>query len=186
MKENQIEASGIPVYCSHKKIVKTDELKPNERNPHRHPDHQIELLAKIIKSQGWRNPIVVSERSGLVVKGHARLMAAKKLGLDKVPIDLQAYKDQSREWADMIADNQIAELAEMDLSLTKDLLLNLKDDGLDLDLTGYNLKALIETLPSEHVANLLPNEIKQDEMPEFKGKEVKCPKCGTNFKLKKI
>ncbi|HHY48108.1 MAG TPA: ParB N-terminal domain-containing protein [Firmicutes bacterium] len=75
-------ASGIPVYCSFDELADINTLVPNPRNPNRHPDRQIELLAKIIKAQGWRAPITVSNRSGFIVRGHGRLLAAQRLGVE--------------------------------------------------------------------------------------------------------
>lgn len=54
------EASSIPVYCAFDEIIDVAELVPNPRNPNKHPESQIQLLAKIIKAQGWRAPITVS------------------------------------------------------------------------------------------------------------------------------
>ncbi len=70
------------IYCAHTDVAATDSLIENPRNPNRHPEDQIIALAKIIRHQGWRNPIVVSRRSGFVVKGHGRLLAARMLGHD--------------------------------------------------------------------------------------------------------
>ena len=78
--EPKATADGVAVYCAHDKIVDTDSLVGNPRNPNKHPKEQITALAKIIKCQGWRHPIVVSNRSGFVVKGHGRLLAAKEIG----------------------------------------------------------------------------------------------------------
>ncbi len=47
----------VPVFCSHSEMVDIDTIVPNPRNPNHHPDRQLELLAKIIRTQGWRNPI---------------------------------------------------------------------------------------------------------------------------------
>jgi hypothetical protein len=80
-------AGGIPVYCAHDKIAATASVIPNPKNPNRHPDSQVQLLAKIIAEQGWRQPITVSTLSGLVVKGHCRLMAAQQAALEEVPVD---------------------------------------------------------------------------------------------------
>jgi len=66
-------ASTIPVHCSHTELADVVKLIPNPRNPNKHPDKQIALLAKIIRHQGWRSPVVISNRSGFVVKGHGRL-----------------------------------------------------------------------------------------------------------------
>jgi site-specific DNA-methyltransferase (adenine-specific) len=112
-------------------------LVEHPRNYNTHPAEQIRLLAKIIKHQGWRNPITVSKRSGYVVKGHGRLAAALQLGCSEVPVDVQEYKDEASEYADMIADNRIAELAEADQDALKELLTDDVFEGFDLDLTGF-------------------------------------------------
>ena len=62
----------IQVYCAHSRMVDIEAMVENPRTPNKQSDKQISLLAKIIKSQGWRNPIVVSNRSGFIVKGHCR------------------------------------------------------------------------------------------------------------------
>ena len=91
------------IYCAHTDVVATDSLIENPRNPNRHQEDQIIALAKIIRHRGWRNPIVVSRRSGFVVKGHGRLPAARMLGLDTVPVDYQNYENEAAEWADHLA-----------------------------------------------------------------------------------
>ena len=100
------------------KIQRGDETwrksKQNLKNPNQHPDEQIELLAKIIERQGWRAPVTVSTRSGLVVRGHGRLMAAKLIGLGSVPVDYQHYDSEEEELADLVADNRLSELAQVD------------------------------------------------------------------------
>jgi ParB-like chromosome segregation protein Spo0J len=82
------------IYCAHDELVEVDSLIENPRNPNKHPQKQLEMLAKIIKNQGWRNPITVSNRSGFIVKGHGRLQAAKLAGLAVVPVDRQDYGRQ--------------------------------------------------------------------------------------------
>ena len=85
------------VYCAHDEMVPTGRLKPNPRNPNTHPDEQVRLLAKIITENGWRAPITVSTRSGYVVRGHGRLMAAIYAGLDECPVDYQGYDSDEQE-----------------------------------------------------------------------------------------
>lgn len=159
------KAGGIPVYCAHDKIVPIDEVNPNPRNPNQHPEEQIILLAKIIKQQGWRAPITVSTLSDQVVRGHGRLMAAKRLGVRQVPVDYQDYETESEEWADLIADNRIAELAEIDNRLLMDLIGELDDGSIDLALTGYSeeaLTAMISAMSGDQDAC----PIDEDEIPE--------------------
>ena len=70
----------VKVHCSHSDIVKVSELKTHPKNPNRHPENQIELLANIIEKQGWRQPIKVSTLSGYIVSGHGRYEAAIFMG----------------------------------------------------------------------------------------------------------
>lgn len=100
--------------CAHNKVEAIENLVPNPKNPNKHPKRQIEMLAKIIKHQGQRAPVVVSARSGFITKGHGRLEAIKSLGWSHVAVDVQEYESEALEYADMVADNKIAELAESD------------------------------------------------------------------------
>ena len=136
-KKPKAEIDGVPVWCSHDDIRDLASLVPNPKNPNTHPLPQIKLLGKIIKEQGWRGPITVSLRSGMIVKGHGRREAALQAGLVSCPVDLQEYESEAAEHADMIADNRIAELAEMDAGKLSDLLNELKVMDLDMELTGF-------------------------------------------------
>lgn len=125
----------MEIKCSHSEIVDIDLLTPNPLNPNEHPNDQINLLAKIMKHQGWRSPIVVSNRSGFIVKGHGRLMAAKMNGWTQAPVDRQDYANEADEYADMVADNKIAELSETNMAkVNKDAVMLPKD--FDLELLG--------------------------------------------------
>ena len=146
----------VQVHCAYTEVIDPALLTPNPRNPNHHPKKQIELLAKIIQSQGWRAPVTVSNRSGFVVRGHGRLQAALLLGC-KVPIDRQDYASEAEEWADLIADNRIAELAEMDTGEVARLLNELDGLDFDMDLTGYAGKALDNLL-----ADLRQEDVRED------------------------
>jgi len=136
----------IKIECAHDRIIRLDELKPHPANPNKHPEAQIRLLAKIIKAQGWRNPIVVSKRSGFITKGHARLEAARLIGTESAPVDDQKYSSEQAEIADMIADNRIAELAEADRSMLRELFEQIDDGAFDTELTGFDYLALEELM----------------------------------------
>ncbi len=130
---------SIPIYCAHTRVIDPNILKPNPANPNRHSAHQIQLLASIIQEQGWRNPITLSKRSGLIVRGHGRLEAALLIGCDDVPVDEQDYASEAEELADLLADNRLAELAELDEDDLKRLLKSIQesDPAFDLELTGF-------------------------------------------------
>ena len=130
-------AGSIPVYCAFDKIVPLEEMKPNPRNPNKHPKDQVELLARVIEAQGWRQPVKVSTRSGLIVSGHGRYEAALLLGCP-VPVDFQSYPSDEDELADLLADNRIAEMAEMDNNLLRELFADLEGTDFNIDLSGYS------------------------------------------------
>lgn len=146
------------IYCSYTTLEPTESLVENPRNPNRHPDDQIVALAKIIRHQGWRNPIVVSKRSGFVIKGHGRLLAARLLELESVPVDFQDYENEAAEWADMIADNKIAELSNIDESGLNALLTELNGQ-IDLDLTGFTGAELADILAKAEDVGDIPDSV---------------------------
>ena len=139
-------ASGIPVHCAHLRIADVTSLVPNPRNPNKHGDTQVALLAKIIRHQGWRAPITISRRSGFIVTGHGRLEAAKLLQVAEVPVDEQDFATEADEWAHLIADNRIAELADADRAMLRDLAEELDTGDFDMDLTGFDYTALEELM----------------------------------------
>lgn len=141
--EPKAMADTIAVYCAHDKIVETDSLVGNPRNPNTHPKEQVEALAKIIKRQGWRHSIVVSNRSGFVVKGHGRLLAAAALGVSHVPVDYQDYESEASEYADLMADNKIQEFSELDAKLSAEILMDIKNSGdIELEMSAFTEDAL--------------------------------------------
>lgn len=158
-----IHQGSADIFCAHDELVAIERVIGNPRNPNMHPSEQIALLAKIIGSQGWRAPITVSRRSGFVVRGHGRLAAAKLLGLDTVPVDFQDYESEAAEWADLIADNRIAELAEPDMPMLLDLLQELDTGDFDMELTGFDFENLERLLTSFADADA---EVEEDDVPE--------------------
>jgi hypothetical protein len=129
----------VTVHCSHTALVNPNKLKPNPDNPNRHSAHQIQILAAIIEEQGWRAPITVSKRSGLIVRGHGRLDAALLMGCEVVPVDEQDYATEAEELADLLADNRLSELAELDEGDLRKVIERLRgaDPDFDVELTGF-------------------------------------------------
>ncbi len=137
--------SEVEVHCAFDKLVKVGDLVPYPKNANQHSDHQIDILALLIggnrkkktKGNGWRVPITVSNQSGFIVRGHGRLAAAKKLKIKEVPVDFQDYETPELEKADRLADNQIPELAEIDMSILKGEFEDLLKLDFDMSLTGF-------------------------------------------------
>ncbi len=151
------KSKSIAIKCSYVKMVPLDELSPHPKNPNQHTKEQIERLAKIIEYQGFRNPVKVSTASGYITAGHGRLEAAKLLGMKEVPVDYQHYEDEAQEYADLVADNAIAEWSSLDLSSINT---DIGDLGPDFDVEFLGL------MNFEVVAADKFDEEAQDEVPE--------------------
>ena len=126
----------VPIHCAFDEIVSIDSLKPNPKNPNTHPDSQLKLLAKIIQKTGWRAPITVSKLSGFIVKGHGRLYAAQYAGFKECPVEYQNFENEEEELSALLADNKLAELAEIDTEKLGELFNEFEFS--DLDMTGYS------------------------------------------------
>jgi len=169
----------VMIRCAHNKVVPTEDLVPHPRNPNTHPLKQIKLLAKIIKTQGWRAPITVSTLSGFIVRGHARLEAAKLIGCSHCPVDFQDYDNNAQELADLVADNKIAELAELNIPKVHDLLSELDIGGFDLELAGFGDEEMSELLGQIGGGEAVTLDA-QDEAGQTQP-TCRCPKCGFEF-----
>jgi len=140
---------GIPVFCVHDEIVLVEKAIPNPKNPNQHSTEQVRLLGNIIRANGWRAAVTISKRSGFIVKGHGRRLAAISIGSNYLPVDYQEYASAAEEWADLIADNRLAELATMDTAMLVDLINEMDTGEVPVELTGYteeDLAAIIAAL----------------------------------------
>ena len=102
------------IHCKHDELVDCDKLIPHAKNYNTHPKSQIEKLARVLELNGVRHPIIVSKRSGFIVAGHGRLEAANLNKWEKMPVVYQEFENEAKEYAFMISDNKIAELAVQD------------------------------------------------------------------------
>jgi DNA modification methylase len=129
------------IKCSFAKLldILSPEIIPHPKNMNRHPEEQIIRLAKLIKFQGQRHPIIISRRSGFIVAGHGRWEALKLLkkenGWDSCAIDYQEFESEAQEYAFMTSDNAIQEWADLDLSMVNTEMLDFGPD-FDVDLLG--------------------------------------------------
>ena len=97
-------------------MVDIDSIRQHPKNRNTHPQDQIDRLAKVISYQGFRDPLIVSKRSGLLISGHGRVLAAKQLGMNQVPVTMQDFEDDAQEYAALVSENAVASWAELDLS----------------------------------------------------------------------
>lgn len=115
---------------------KVDDVKPYENNP-RLNDDAVAAVARSIREFGWRQPIVV-DSSGVIIVGHTRWKAAKKMGLTEVPVHVASDMPPEKARAYRIADNQTAALSDWDLDKLPAELLELQGLNIDMTLLGFD------------------------------------------------
>jgi len=122
-----------------------EELIPYVNNSRKHSDEQVAQIAASIKEFGWTNPILVDGDKGIIA-GHGRLMAARKLKMDKVPTIELAHLTETQRKALIIADNKLALNADWDNELLAIELNELLADGFALEVLGFNADELQDLL----------------------------------------
>lgn len=116
----------------------TKDLVPYQNNARTHSDAQIDQVVASIQEFGWTNPILIDAENGIIA-GHARVEAAKRLGMEKVPCLPIEHLTGAQRRAYIIADNKLAENAGWDQALLGLELSELGDLDFNLELTGFDL-----------------------------------------------
>ena len=177
------------------KYCETASLIPYAKNSRTHSDAQIAQIAGSIREFGFTNPVLLDNDNGIIA-GHGRVLAALKLGMDKVPCIELSHMTEMQKRAYIIADNRLAELAAWDTSMLEVEIADLKLGGFDLDLIGFSLGDLDGMFGGQHGTGDTDPQI--DRAQEFQGnddqrgntKEInpddfemasKCPRCGFVF-----
>lgn len=120
--------------------VAVNKLIPYAKNSRTHSDQQVAQIAASIKEFGFRNPILVDGVG--VIAGHGRLLAAQKLGLDKVPTIDCSDMTESQKKAYIIADNKLALNAGWDNDLLKLEIGDLQEKNFNIDILGFDISEL--------------------------------------------
>lgn len=149
--------------------IEVSKLIPYAKNSRTHDDAQVAQIAASIKEFGWTNPILVDGDKG-VIAGHGRLLAARKLGYDKVPVIELKHMTEAQKRAYVIADNKLALNAGWDNNFLALELQDLKDQDFDLTLLGFDDKELDALLAPEIVEGLTDEDAVPDTPIEPKSK----------------
>ncbi len=140
------------------RLVSIDNVKPYESNP-RVNDAAVDAVAASLREFGFRQPIVVDEHNVIIV-GHTRWKAAKKLGLAKVPVHVAKDLTPERVKAYRIADNQTNTLADWNYELLPIELKGLQAADFNLDLLGFDTEELSRLLdPGIQEGQADPDEV---------------------------
>lgn len=138
-----------------------EDINPYEKNPRKNDD-AVKDVAESIKQFGFKNPIIV-DKDGIIIAGHTRLKAAKKLGMTEVPVILADDLTEEQAKAFRVADNKVAEGSLWDIDF-------LKDELADLDnmFTGFSDDELAELFEEE---DIIEEEEPEIEFTEELGEE---------------
>lgn len=168
----------LPTY---KKALVAD-LVPYIRNSRTHSDEQVTKIAASIKEFGFLSPVIIDGENGIIA-GHGRVMAAKKLGLEEVPVIEASHLTEAQRRAYVIADNRLAEVgSEWDQEMLRVEFAELEELGFNLELTGFGLDEIgalgfDESPYPEHEPDSSAQEIDPDDYQMGHT----CPKCGFEF-----
>ena len=149
-----------------------EDLIPYENNP-RLNDNGVEALAESIKEFGFKVPIII-DTDGVIVAGHTRLKACKKLGIEEVPCIVADDLTDEQIKAFRLADNKVAEFADWDFEKLEAELEDIKDKGL---FTGFH-DFEIESLTSGIDVDKFFEDAEEHEKKEHL---ITCPHCGKTF-----
>lgn len=157
---------------------KVSALIPYARNARTHSDAQVAQIAASIREWGWTNPVLIDADGGLIA-GHGRVLAARKLGIEDVPCMIATGWSDAQKRAYILADNQLALNAGWEKTLLGGELQDLKAEGFDLALVGFDPQALEDLM---YGADFAPGSLdEQGKLDELAPKIVSCPHCGEDF-----
>ena len=140
-----------------------ERLLPYIRNARTHSEEQIAQIAASIAEFGFTAPILAGS-DGVIVAGHGRLAAARKLALATVPVVVLEHLTPTQRRALVIADNKIAENAGWDDELLRLELADLQEANFDLALTGFDADELLEIMAGEETTT--EGQTDEDAAPE--------------------
>src|ERR1700686_699388 len=148
----------------HIELWPIDRLIPKANNPRTHTREQVANIAASIREFGWTNPILVGADDDIIA-GHARLLAARKLGMEEVPVIVLGHLTPAQRRALVIADNQLAIAgAGWDEEMLRIELAMLQEADYDLGLVGFDDIELARLLEAQDAAGGLTDE---DAVPEL-------------------
>ena len=151
--------SGLGLRLEHRPVAS---LIPYARNARTHSEEQVALIAGSIREFGFANPVLVDGENG-VIAGHGRLLAARKLGLEQVPVIELAHLSAAQKQAYLLADNKLAERAGWDRDLLALEVGDLSELGVDLSSLGFEAGEIDALL---HGGAPDPREEETPEPPE--------------------
>jgi DNA modification methylase len=145
-------------------LARIDDLKPASCNPRTHPPRQIRQLADSIRRFGFTSPVLIDEDQGILA-GHARVEAARLLGMVEVPVSCIADLTPEERRAYKLADNKIAQNAGWDPELLAIELQELIELDFEVDLTGFSVVEIDSLIEDAREASAEGKDPPEDMIP---------------------
>ncbi len=145
---------------------KPEELTPYEGNARVHNERQMTALMTSIKQFGFTGVIITNE-DGMVLAGHGRLEAAKRLGLETVPVRVAAGLTPKQQKAYVLADNKLAQMSKWDSQMLKSEIELLSCDGFNIEVTGFStaeIDLMLDATPEPDESD--PGDLKPEDVAE--------------------
>ncbi|MFH0880822.1 MAG: ParB/Srx family N-terminal domain-containing protein [Lentisphaerota bacterium] len=171
-------------------LIPIAKLKPYEKNARTHSEAQIAQVAASIEEFGFTNPVLI-DSNGMIIAGHARVLAAQSLGMEVVPTISLDHLTPEQVRAYIIADNQLAMNAGWDESILGSEIKALQALDFDVGLLGFEDEDISRLLAQLDATGADGGHTDPDDVPEppenavtqkgdlwILGRTCKCPKCG--------
>lgn len=140
------------------------ELRPHPRNSRTHSDDQLRRVRNSIEQFGFNAPVLAVD--GLIIAGHARVLAAQALGLDRVPVVDVSHMSEAEQRAYIIADNKLTEMGGWDEAVLREEVASLGAEGFGPDLMGFSGDEAFLSDPSSGGGGANQTVEGEDDVPE--------------------
>ncbi len=160
------------------------EVKFYEKNTKNHPQEQINKIIRSINKFGFNVPVVV-DKDSIIICGHGRVIAARQMGLETIPVLTKEDLSDEQVRSYRIADNKVAE-SDWNEDFLKEEIQDLLDEHCNLKDTGFDEEEISKILDEvEEVATKARTMVDTDIEVDALGKHIiTCPHCNTVFKRK--
>lgn len=163
-------------------LRRIEDVHPYEKNP-RLNDASVDAVAESIKAFGFRQPIIV-DGDGVIITGHTRLKAAKKLGMKTVPVIVADDLSEEQVKAYRLADNKVGETSLWDYDLLDGELMEIP--SFDMELFGFMGESPVFDDPDSMLPTSPSRDSEEIDLSDFDGDRFTCvcPRCKFRFNPK--
>lgn len=153
------------IHHDHIERLAPEALKPYAGNARTHSKKQIQQIARSIERFGFTNPVLIDDGNGIIA-GHGRVLAAKLIGLDRLPCLRLSHFTETEKRACVLADNKLALNAGWDKELLAIELQGLIEADYQVEVTGFSIGEVDAVLQEAREASPTGSDARDDACPE--------------------